>query len=339
MNGRKSKRILVFWAGRVREHSGSMMGNPPSDFDPRRWRLAASVAVPVFLAYSAVAIGLRPEHWVVSALYLGCFWVGPRSAWFAYLALPFLGVGIAYDSFRLLLDLRGEIHVADLYHAELAWFGVNTASGRVTLPELFERHTWAIADAICGFAYIVYLFESFAFAAMLFFKDQDRLRRFAWGFLLLNLLGLATWILWPAAPPWYVEQYGLGPAVLDAKASAAGAARFDALISAGVFASFYSRSANVFGAMPSLHVGYPVLVACAAWTMGLRWAIPAITFSVLVAFSAVYLQHHYVLDVIAGCAYALTTYAVMIGLAQWRGTAHATQRPEEQRGARKWTTY
>ena len=33
--------------------------------------------------------------------------------------------------------------------------------------------------------------------------------------LLLNLLAYATYLIYPAAPPWYVAHYGLGPACLD----------------------------------------------------------------------------------------------------------------------------
>jgi membrane-associated phospholipid phosphatase len=95
--------------------------------------------------------------------------------------------------------------------------------------------------------------------------------------------------------------------------SAAGAARFDALVGWSYFQEFYARSRNVFGAMPSLHAAYPVVVLLAVWTVPRRWVRAlAGAFAVLVAFAAVYLYHHYVLDVIAGVAVGILAYVVVV---------------------------
>jgi len=77
------------------------------------------------------------------------------------------------------------------------------------------------------------------------------------------------------------------------------------------FHGFYARTSNVFAAVPSMHVAYPLLV----WLFGreryprLNWALAS--FWLLVCFSAVYLGHHYVVDVLVGCAYAFLAYALM----------------------------
>ncbi len=280
----------------------------PDTFDPRPWRLGMSVGMPLFLVWTHAFIGLRTEHGAIALLFLALVWASRRSARFAVQALPFLAVGIAYDNLRLLLGLRGEIHVADLYALEKALFGVGSGEARQILPEFWRDHPVVFLDAVCGLAYITYLAESFLVGAYLFFREPPRFSRLAWAFLLVNLMGMATYILYPAAPPWYVEQYGLGPAVLDAAPSAAGAARFDALFGVSVFASFYSRNANVFGAMPSLHCAYPTLVFAVTWRLGRAWRILTGAFLALVAFSAVYLRHHYVLDVLAGVTYAAVAY-------------------------------
>ena len=77
------------------------------------------------------------------------------------------------------------------------------------------------------------------------------------------------------------------------------------------FAGFYSRNPNVFGAMPSLHVSYPLMVTMFTWHRGWGWRISTLLFTLLVSFAAVYLGHHYVLDLLAG-------YAVAVGSA-WAG--------------------
>ncbi len=133
--------------------------------------------------------------------------------------------------------------------------------------------------------------------------------------MLLNLLAFATWVLYPAAPPWYVDQYGLGPVVLDAPSSAAGLSRLDDVLGIGIVKGYYAQSVNVFGAMPSVHVAVPTLVACVTAGMGWRWFLPALLFLGLMAFGAVYFQHHYVLDVLAGLAYGVLSYALAAGYA------------------------
>jgi membrane-associated phospholipid phosphatase len=256
---------------------------------------------------------------------MALFMIGPRTARFAVLALPFLLVGILYDNLRLVLHLRGEIHVADLYALEKSWFSVVTEKGAQILPEFFRDHPVVAFDLVCGLAYLAYLGESFLFGVYLFFRDQTLLAKFAWAFFAVNLLGMITYLIYPAAPPWYVEQYGLGPAVLSALPSAAGAARFDELTGLDYFRVFYSRNANVFGAMPSLHVAYPTLVIFTAWKLGKKWSIPAIAFALLVAFSAVYLRHHYVLDILAGAAFAAIAWGLVTVFESWRARSRESE--------------
>ncbi len=78
----------------------------------------------------------------------------------------------------------------------------------------------------------------------------------------------------------------------------------------------YGKGIDVFGAYPSLHVSYPLLAALLALRYReLRWArIPAALFFLLMCLSAVYLQHHYVTDVVLGCAYALAALAAITAL-------------------------
>jgi membrane-associated phospholipid phosphatase len=88
-----------------------------------------------------------------------------------------------------------------------------------------------------------------------------------------------------------------------------------------LFGGFYERSINVFGAMPSLHVGYPTVIACSCWAVGPKWRWPSLAFAGLMAFSAVYLQHHYVLDVVAGALYGVVAWGVVAGISkEGRGT-------------------
>jgi membrane-associated phospholipid phosphatase len=169
-------------------------------------------------------------------------------------------------------------------------------------------------DLACGFAYLVFVGEYLAVAFLLFFRRRfDVLRTFALCFLLVNVLGFITYFVYPVAPPWYVAGYGFGPARMDVHSAAAAASRFDQLLGTHFFDKIYGRGIDVYGAYPSLHVAYPLLAVWATFrARELRWARgPAIGFFLLMCLSAVYLQHHYVIDVLLGIGYAIATLALL----------------------------
>ncbi|MEM7674392.1 MAG: phosphatase PAP2 family protein [Myxococcota bacterium] len=289
--------------------------------------MVASIAA--YLAWTGATVGLRLEHFVIAAVF-GTLLLLPKTALFARCALPFVVAGVLYDNFRLIADFRGTIRVDELYQAELAWFGVKTEAGLEVLPLFMQAYTHPALDLICGLAYLMYLPATFAVGIAMFFVDRGRMTLLGWSFLLVNILGMITYLAYPAAPPWYVQDYGLGPAILDAKPSAAGTARFDALLGVTVFEQFYSRSANVFGAMPSLHCAYPTVAFLVVRRLSLGWALGTGAFALLVMFSAVYLQHHYVWDVVIGVFYAfLAVFAVRWVLGERASTerGHAPESP------------
>jgi membrane-associated phospholipid phosphatase len=129
--------------------------------------------------------------------------------------------------------------------------------------------------------------------------------RFSWAFFTVNLIGFSFYYIFPAAPPWYVEEYGFGfnP---NAVRSAAGLDRVDALLNIDLFHRIYTRNSNVFAAMPSLHSAYPLVAFLYALKTNRKWLI--VLFGIVcigIWLSAIYTNHHYVLDVVAGILVAL----------------------------------
>jgi len=225
---------------------------------------------------------------------------------------PLILTGAIFDSMRYYYwpGIDGRVHVAEPYLFERAWFGV----GGRTLNELFLEHHWPALDLACGFAYLVFVGEYVGLALLLFFLGRsDAARTFARCFLVVNVMGFATYFVYPAAPPWYVTAYGLGPARMHIAPAPAATLRFDALLGTHLFDEMYGRGIDVFGAYPSLHVSYPLLAMLLAFRFReLCWArAPAAVFLVLMCVSAVYLQHHYVTDVVLGIAYALVALAAV----------------------------
>jgi membrane-associated phospholipid phosphatase len=269
------------------------------------WAWASLAIFPAILGLVHLGIGLRPEHFVLAGVFFSLSWMGPKARRYVVMGAPMWGTGIAYDFLRLVTHLRPEVHVDDLWHAERAWFGLDLEGGRVAIADVVASKTHPFLDALTGGVYILYLAAPIGLATYLYFRRYDQALRLSLTFLAASLLGWAIWLAWPAAPPWYVDSYGLGPANPAALPSAAGAARFDELFGITLITGFYSKNANVFGAMPSLHAAYGLLPLLATWRIGGKLRIAAAIWAAIMAYAAVYLRHHYILDVVAGVAVAL----------------------------------
>jgi membrane-associated phospholipid phosphatase len=200
------------------------------------------------------------------------------------------------------------IHVCDLRRYELSLFGVGSGDARSTLQDYFLAHHWDWLDVYCAIPYGTFIFVSVVFAIFLYRKSFVALQRYGWTFLFMNLAAYATYHIYPAAPPWYYHLTHSCVADLSAHASEAShLANVDRILGVPYFHSFYGRSADVFGAVPSLHVAYPLLICLEGWTLfgPVRRAL-GLLFTFSMAFAAIYLDHHYIIDVLLGLAYAAT---------------------------------
>jgi len=275
----------------------------------------AVLAVLAYLLLAHFTFGNRVDQFVGCGLILVAYAWSTRTRRLARGMLPFLMMGMVYDCLRLLHPLLTSLSVwvAQPYRIEKALFGLGSGSARITLNEFFAAHHWGAADLACGVAYMIYLYVALGFAVVIALagRHPKLLSRYGWTFFFVNVAAFATYCLCPTAPPWYVASHGLGPADIATQPSPAALVRFDAMVGIPYFAEFYRRSADVFGSVPSLHCAYPLVVLLYARELGNRW-LNAVFFGfyLLVMFSAVYLQHHYLLDALLGTLYAGTAYAI-----------------------------
>ena len=306
---------------------------------PRRKLLPIVLMVLYFAALYAVH-GLRDDHFYTALLILALAYGGRAAGTFLRLLLPVYLTGVIYDSQRHYSDyIRGEIHVAWPYLTEKRLFGIETAEfGRLTPNEYWQRHIHPVLDVICGFFYLffiaIYVSISIFHALILPRLQEDPITRarnerlgpyVTWAFFWVNMLGYSTYYWFAAAPPWYVAKYGLGPADLSAPASAAGCLRFDQVLGTHFFTEMYGRSADVFGAIPSLHVSYPFL----SFLFALRFKslrVFSLSFYLIMCFSAVYLNHHYLIDIIWGTTYATLVWIALFRYAEWKSDQRLARR-------------
>ncbi|MBS2021927.1 MAG: phosphatase PAP2 family protein [Deltaproteobacteria bacterium] len=291
------------------------------------------VAVAVWLV-TLFALGqFLPLHGVAAAaLLVFAFW-SDGSRKFGRILFPFLLFVIVYDSMRWYADFirAPEIHTRPPYDFDKTLFGIREGGEVLTPNEWTQRHTVAFLDFVCGLAYTPLFFvgETVAILIALYFQGRQRwAERFVWVFVWANFLGYTLYYWYPAAPPWYVANHGF-LVDLSVRANAAGALRFDKLVGAPLMEGFYGHSADVFGAIPSLHIVYPFIATVYSWRMPrVRWL--ALGYWLLVCFSAVYLNHHYLLDIFIGLGIALTSMwaaRALFGPAQFEAEKPAAAAP------------
>lgn len=276
--------------------------------------------------------GFRADHIALGLAVLAFAYAGPRlTPWFRLL-LPLALMGAVYDGqsyVRRALGDRLAIHITEPADFDRAWFGVRTTAGVLTPPEWLQLHTHPVVDLICSSVYLTFLSAFIGVALWFHWRGMrtpgaigarltHEAESMTWAFFWLGLISVATYYLYAAAPPWYAAKYGWGPVVRDALPSAGGAARVDEMLGLPIFATFYGRNPNAFGAIPSLHAAIPLLAFYFACRVGSLRVLTG-TYAVVMMFSAVYLNHHYVLDLLWG-----STYAIVISWAVMRARASAT---------------
>ena len=155
--------------------------------------------------------------------------------------------------------------------------------------------------SLASVQYAVSFFAMTGFAMIILWrKAPAHYRRARWTLVIMTIGALITYWSYPLAPPRLVP--GLG--FVDAVAQHTSA-----------YSQLFGTLANPYGAMPSMHTGWSVWVACMlgayvwrSWWARLILAIhPALTIVTIVATA-----NHYVVDAIAGCTYFLLAWLFVI---------------------------
>lgn len=260
-----------------------------------------------YLCVSALLIGFKTDQVFLAALFNILYYASLPTRKFILAFSIFIVFWIIFDSMKAFPNYKvSAIHVEDLYHAEKTVFGINDHGKVLTPNEYAQLHTSAFLDILSGFFYINWVPVPLIFGFYLFRKNRMTFLYFSLAFLFVNLLGFVVYYLFPAAPPWYVQQYGFD-LQFNTPGNAAGLSRFDEYFGIHLFDSMYAKSSNVFAAMPSLHSAYPVVVFYYGLKNRMGWVnLLFVLFMFGIWFSAVYSGHHYILDVLCGIACALT---------------------------------
>ncbi|GLU52181.1 aureobasidin A resistance protein [Dyadobacter frigoris] len=293
----------------------SAVSIPKTDFyglKPIITMLLISVA---YLVLSAYLVGFRSDQVVLLVITNSFYFFSEATRKFITAFSIFIVYWILFDYMKAFPNYSyNTVHIKSLYDLEKSIFGINAGTSIITPNEYWILHQHSFLDVMSGVFYLTWIPLPLSLAGYLFYKNRTQFFNFAFTFLLVNMIGFVIYYLYPAAPPWYSQQYGF-EFIANTRGNTAGLSRFDAFFNVGIFKSIYEKSSNVFAAMPSLHSSYPLIALYYAVKSKINAGLATVIGITMpgIWFAAVYTSHHYVLDVIAGVACA-TTGIIIVNL-------------------------
>jgi PAP2 superfamily len=283
-----------------------------------------AVVRPYALALYFVALVLWSAHygipvqrelvilWICGAL--ACVSIGrpPREILRLVLDwLPIVAVLTVYDFTRGAADSFG---IGVHYHLMIDFD--RFAFGGEVPTEWLQAHlyrpgvvTWW--DVAFTLVYTSYFLVPFALAGYLWARDRLAFLRFTKRLVTLALAGLATYIVFPAAPPWMAGEMGLIHEVHRTTSKGW------EVLGVGTAALFREGQAgvNLVAAVPSLHSAFTALVAMFLWGRVRPTLRPLLAlYPLAMGLTLMATGEHYFFDVLLGWIYA---GAVMAAWAWW----------------------
>jgi hypothetical protein len=215
--------------------------------------------------------------------------------------LPILIVLCAYDFSRGAADSLGiGAHAQPMIDFDrTVFFGqapTEWLQARLYSPGVVEW--WDVAFTL---VYTSYFIVPFALAGVLWARDRLEFLRFSRRLLSLALAGLATYVAFPAVPPWMAAEMGLLEGVHRTTSEG-----WEVLGvgTAGLF-SEGQASVNLVAAVPSLHSAVTALVAMFLWgRVGPRLRPLLALYPLAMGLTLIATGEHYFFDVLLGWLYA-----------------------------------
>lgn len=264
-----------------------------------------------YLVLSYFVVGFKGDQvvFVLAANVLFYMTDGTRKFLMAY--LTFVVYWIIFDYMKAFPNYNfNPVHITDLYNAEKHLFGIQAHGTILTPNEYLKQHSTTFLDVMSGLFYLCWIPVPFGFGIYLFVTNRQQCLYFLISFVLINIIGFIGYYTYPAAPPWYMQDYG-NVLHTNMHEGIAGLARFDNYFHTPIFKSIYTKGSNVFAAMPSLHSAYPIVVFY--YAVKNRMTVASVIFGIVtlgIWIGAVYTSHHYILDVWAGIVCAIAGIAL-----------------------------
>lgn len=313
------------------------------------------VAVGVLFVLVSIPFGFPTGRDVVSAWVLLLLLAACGGEWTVWRRtvvhdwLPLIGVLFLYDFLRGAADELGS-RLVDLPALANGKTGANGIDYAHVLPQLradevlfgwltggevptvwLQDHLHVAGDVRWYDVAIVPVYMShfvvpMALAIALWLSAYHLFRRYVWTLVVLTLLTLATYALFPAAPPWMAADNGYLPHVARITSETLQATGIGTIRSAVARGEAY---ANAVAAIPSLHSAVPMMVLLFSWrlvSVPVRLLIGC--YILAMTFTLAYGGEHYVVDAFVGWAYAAVAVFGVGWFFRRREASDVTPEPE-----------
>lgn len=165
------------------------------------------------------------------------------------------------------------------------------------LQDVIEPHTWLI-----NLVNSVYIYGHWPVVigtlTWLFVKHREMFPVFRTAMIVSGLIGFAFFFLFPMAPPRFLPEFGFADTVM---------------MHSEAYRVLQPPSlTNQFAAMPSLHVGWNLLmgIAIVSFASHRAWKVFGVLMPIAMYAATIFTANHYFLDGIVGSALALTGLAI-----------------------------
>jgi len=312
-------------------------GTTASNEQPARrvpWRLVALGLYAVAFAVTAAIVGLPAGRdwlilWILGALVLASMGQSRGPGRLVFDFLPLVAVLMAYDFLKSRTrGITGHVYTYPQIRFDEWLFGGTVPT--VTLQRWFytpgSPHLW---DYLMVLVYVSYFFVPLITAALIWKFAHQWFGRFALMLVLLAVMALVTYAVFPATPPWLAGLHHDIPRVFRVIHGLAGQLHIE------MGRAFGSKSTyvNPIAAVPSLHFAVTTSLLLFFWPLTKRWRWLLVAYPIAMGVALVYLGEHYVLDLVIGGVYAVIAYVAANAIVdRWRrrrGLARVDREPSQ----------
>ena len=305
------------------------------------------IAFGLFAFYMIAAVGIylwrgiffTPDRWAVLLL-IGAILLG-RVGSFLRDWIPFVLLIFGYEYLR---GIAGDIVVS----GRAVWEVPRSSLPEVRLENLirfdevlFFGHSPIILiqdliyepgnprwwDYLALIMYSMHFVLPCVFAFVLWLTNKRRFWTFTLSFCVMTYAAFAFFLLYPAAPPWLAQSWGVMTGFGFPQNSVLAAIQPEGLGTLDTFAIWGNASPHPVAAMPSLHASFPWLVLLFAVRYFGWKGLWFLTYNVALWYAVMYTANHWFVDVLAGMAWATVSFFGVIGVLEWAGRSFRMPEP------------
>lgn len=291
------------------------------------------IAFALFGVYMAVAVGIylwrgiffTPDRWaillLIAAVVLG------RAASFLRDWIPFVLLIFGYEYLRGIAgdivvgnqrvwevprEALPEVRLENLIHFDAVLFFGHSPIIMVQ-DLLYTRGSVQPWDYFALIMYSMHFVLPSVFAFVLWLTNKRRFWTFTLAFCFMTYVAFAFFLLYPAAPPWLAQSWGVMTGFGYPQNGVLEAIQPEGFATLDTFAIWGNASPHPVAAMPSLHASFPWLVLLFAVRYYGWKGLWFLVYNVALWYAVLYTANHWFVDVLAGMAWATVAYLLVTG--------------------------